>query len=135
MKDALKHQIARQGLNDRIFLMGSRDQAELADWYRAADVLALPSRSEGFPNVLLEALACGLPFVASRVGGILEIADCGVGRLVPVGDVEHLVESLRAAIAEARDPAAILAPALRSHTQVIDELEDVLRRLLLVSSK
>jgi glycosyltransferase involved in cell wall biosynthesis len=134
-EDALKQQIARQGLDDRVFLPGPRDHAELADWYRAADVLALPSRSEGYPNVLLEAQACGLPFVASRVGGIPEIAERGVGRLVPVGDVAQLAQSLRAAIAEARDRPAGGTPALRSHAQAIDELEDVLRRLPPVDPK
>ena len=58
-----------------ITFVGPKLHDELPDWYRAADLTVLPSRSEGLPNVLRESLACGTPFVASNVGGIPEIAD------------------------------------------------------------
>jgi glycosyltransferase involved in cell wall biosynthesis len=61
-------------LGDSVRFAGARPHAELADWYRAADLLVLPSRSEGVPNVLLEALACGTPFVASDVGSVASLA-------------------------------------------------------------
>jgi teichuronic acid biosynthesis glycosyltransferase TuaC len=54
----------------------------------------LPSRSEGIPNVLREAMACGRPFVATRVGGIPEIASGEAGRLVPAGDIVELASAL-----------------------------------------
>lgn len=96
---------------------GSKPQETLPDWYRAADVFALPSDSEGVPNVLLEASACGLPYVASNVGGIHEIADRGHGTLVPVGDVAALALALEAAL-NAKRPVAILA---RTREACIDE--------------
>jgi glycosyltransferase involved in cell wall biosynthesis len=132
METALRRQIARSGLEERVRLVGPRPQVELADWYRAADVLVLPSRSEGFPNVLLEATACGLPFVASRVGGIPEIAEHTAGRLFPVGDVDQQAESLREALAEApRCPVGLDTPQ-RDHEQAVSELEDLFTRVLLV---
>ena len=63
------------GLSTRITFVGPKLHEELPAWYRAADLTVLPSRSEGLPNVLRESLACGTPFVASNVGGIVEIAD------------------------------------------------------------
>ena len=68
-------QAEAHGLSAHITFVGPKLHNELPDWYRAADLTVLPSRSEGLPNVLRESLACGTPFVASNVGGIKEIAD------------------------------------------------------------
>ncbi len=95
LRGNLERDVARAGLTDRVRFVGPRPHAQLPDWYRAADVFVLPSRSEGVPNVLLEAAACGTPFVASRVGGIPEIAHLGESRLVPPGDVRQLAGALR----------------------------------------
>ena len=82
------------GLEGQFRLNGSQQQTRLADWYRAADVIALPSLSEGIPNVLLEAISCGKPFVASRVGGIPEIADPICDQLVSQNNSEELAEAI-----------------------------------------
>ena len=84
--DLLQRQIRQLKLDDHVKLQGGQPQSALADWYQAADVVVLPSLSEGIPNVLLEAMACGTPFVASNVGGIPEIADPLVHSLVPPGE-------------------------------------------------
>ena len=79
-------QVKAHGLSAHITFVGPKLQDELPDWYRAADLTVLPSRSEGLPNVLRESLACGTPFVASDVGGISEIADPDSSLLVPSED-------------------------------------------------
>ncbi|HEY3933841.1 MAG TPA: glycosyltransferase [Gemmatimonadales bacterium] len=78
---------------DSIWFVGNVRHDQLADWYRAADVVVLPSRSEGIPNVLLEGLACGTPFIASDVGGVRSLAsDPSV--VVPPGDTAALARAL-----------------------------------------
>jgi glycosyltransferase involved in cell wall biosynthesis len=69
----LEEMIASACLQDHIQLIGEVPHAELALWYSAADVFCLASGREGWPNVLLEALACGRPVVATAVGGVPEI--------------------------------------------------------------
>ncbi len=83
LKPELQAQINRLGLQETVELRGSQSQLELAEWYRAADMTVLTSLSEGVPNVLLESVACGTPFVATHVGGVPEIADLRHDRLVP----------------------------------------------------
>jgi glycosyltransferase involved in cell wall biosynthesis len=63
--------------------------------YHEADVFALPTHREGFPNTLLEAMAAGLPCVACPVGAVPEMLEDGCGESVPVGDALALRESLR----------------------------------------
>lgn len=92
---ALEKQIAELGLQTRVELRGGQPQSALGDWYRAADLVVLPSLSEGIPNVLLEAMACGASFVASNVGGIPEIADPERDQLVPSGQPLTLADAIR----------------------------------------
>jgi teichuronic acid biosynthesis glycosyltransferase TuaC len=73
----------RLGVGERVHLAGAVLNEQLAAWYSAADVLVLASSREGWPNVLLESMACGTPVVSTRVGGTPEIVGNSVaGRLV-----------------------------------------------------
>lgn len=63
------------GVADRVSFLGAQPQEVLRDYYSAADVLVLASAREGWANVLLEAMACGTPAIAPRVGGIPEVLD------------------------------------------------------------
>jgi len=88
------------GVADRVRLPGHANRETLRRAFSEASVLAMPSRSEGMPLTLLEAMACGLPPVASAVGGVPEIVTQNVGRLVPPEDPNALAEALGAALAE-----------------------------------
>jgi len=78
----LKCQVAERGLEGRVRFAGALSQQHLIEYYNAADALVLASSREGMPNVVLEAMACGLPVVATSVGGIPEVLDATVGRLI-----------------------------------------------------
>jgi glycosyltransferase involved in cell wall biosynthesis len=98
----LQGQARNLGLHDVVHFHGPKPHDELPDWYRGADLFVLPSRSEGVPGVLMEAMACGTPFVASRVGGVPEVADLGNGRLAPPGDIEQMADAIREVLTRPR---------------------------------
>ncbi len=101
----------------RVRFLGPLPPDRVALAYRAADVLVLPSEREGWPNVVTEALASGLPVVASRVGGIPEILGEPVpghlGAMVAPGDVAGFEHALRARLAAPPDRAAVRTFAQR----------------------
>jgi glycosyltransferase involved in cell wall biosynthesis len=98
---------------------------EVAIWMAAADLVTLPSYMEGCPNVVLEALACGRPVVATRVGGIPEIMSDACGRLVPPRDPAALAEALGSVLDQTWDAEAISAHWSRSWATVAAELRAV----------
>ncbi len=104
LRGELLSEVSRRGLGGQIRFVGTLPHEQLAPWFRAADVTVLPSRSEGIPNVLLESLACGTPFVASNVGGIGEIADYPVARLVAPERPAELAAALQDSLA---NPATV----------------------------
>jgi len=100
---------------------GTRPPAEVARWMCASDLVTLPSYSEGHPNVLVEALACGRPVVATPVGGIPEVVDAASGVLVPARDPAALAEGLRQALERDWDEAALARRFSRDWRQVAQD--------------
>jgi glycosyltransferase involved in cell wall biosynthesis len=95
----LEAEIARLGLAEHVLLAGER--RDVPELLAGADLFVLSSRSEGLPVSVLEAMAAGLPVIASRVGGLPElVADGETGMLVEAGDVDELAAALRLLLAE-----------------------------------
>jgi glycosyltransferase involved in cell wall biosynthesis len=101
------------GFADRVLFVPPTDQIQ--DYFRAADIYVMPSLREGLPIALLEAMACGLPCVASRLPGATDVMiEDGVnGRLVPVGDVEAFAAAIAGLLAAPQDAAHLGAAARR----------------------
>lgn len=88
-------------------LTGALTATRVAEWMAAADLVTLPSYSEGHPNVLVEALACGRPVVSCPVGGVPEVVDDACGVLVPPRDAAALAAGLGAVLARDWDEGAL----------------------------
>ena len=107
LADALGARAERLGIAERVRLVGEVAHDAVPRWLQAADVVALPSVAEGFPNSVREALACGRPVVATPVGDLPRVITPDVGRLVPVGDVPGLAAALAGALTAPWDAARI----------------------------
>lgn len=91
----VRMQIAQLGIQDKFRLAGFVSDADLPSYYNAGDLFVLPSKSgEGLPLVALEAMACGLPVLATDVGGIREILLNDYGKLVPPNQPELLADAI-----------------------------------------
>jgi len=99
LREEMGSAIEREGYRHMVDLRGREAPAEVARWMNAADLLCLTSHNEGFPNVILEAMACGLKVVSTDVGGILELVDRPErGLLTPAGNPGAYVHALEQAL-------------------------------------
>jgi glycosyltransferase involved in cell wall biosynthesis len=101
-EEELRLRAATLALGDRVTFAGRKPQEELARLMADSAVVVLPSRAESFGAVLVEALACGTPVVATRCGGPEDIVTPEVGELVPVGNTEALADALSRVLSRAR---------------------------------
>lgn len=108
----LEAQVARLGLQAHVRFLGTRKPEELSGVLSAADVFVLATRNEGWANVFLEAMACGLPVVTTNVGGNAEVV-CRpeLGSVVPFGDADALGTALAEALGKPWNRQAIRAYA------------------------
>lgn len=134
--DQLKARVAEAGLSDRILFLPEVSVDRMADWYRVLDLYVAPQRWEGFGLTPLEAMACGVPVVATTVGAFPEIVTPQTGALVPPDDIP----ALAAGVAPFLDDAQIrqgAGTAARAHVENGFRLQDeadaliaIYRRLL-----
>jgi glycosyltransferase involved in cell wall biosynthesis len=94
LKPELEQLAAHLGIASHIKFLGKKDPQQLADLYRRHHLLVLPSATEALPSVLTEAMLSGLPFVASRVGGIPEQSG-GYGVVLAQRDAGHIAKAIR----------------------------------------
>jgi len=123
-------------LNDMVIFLGKRGQDTLPYYYSAAEVVVMPSHYESFGMVALEAMACGTPVIASRVGGLAYLVKDGeTGYFVPAQDPEALAEKLRSLFVdhELREAfgaqAAAYAKGFRWEV-IVEQMVNVYRELL-----
>ena len=113
----LEAQIRKHELEKRVWLYGER--ADIVTWLSAFDIDCLPSLWEGLPNTLLEAMALGLPVVASSVDGVPEVIENGkTGLLVPPAAPAALAKALNAL---AEDPARRAALGAAAHASIMEK--------------
>ncbi|EEX09131.1 lipopolysaccharide core biosynthesis mannosyltransferase LpsB [Ruegeria lacuscaerulensis ITI-1157] len=113
----LKDKVARAGLSDRILFKPEVTVDRIAQWYQVLDLFIAPQRWEGFGLTPLEAMACGVPVVATDVGAFSEIVtDPTLGRVVPPGDIPALAAAAAEMLA-ARDSLARAGQAARAHVE------------------
>lgn len=115
----LRDRIDAAGLSDRIRFCGEVPVDEVADWYRALDLFVAPQRWEGFGLTPLEAMACGVPVLATRVGAFEELlVDGETGRLVDRDDTPAMTQALDDALS---NPTMLARWSAAARTHVVDD--------------
>ena len=99
-RPALERLVRERGLGQRVRILGNRPHAEVARLMAAADVMLLPSRSEGLATVWVEALACGTPVVSTDVGGIREVLDRPQAGAIVAPDPAAIAEAVGSILAD-----------------------------------
>lgn len=122
----LQERAGKLAVDANVIFPGACDSETVARWLGACNVFALPSYAEGSPNVIIEALNCGRPVVASRVGGIPELFEADAGLLVPARDAQALAAALDEALAKQWDDLAIAQRYRRPWSDLAREMGDVL---------
>jgi len=130
MKAELVALVEQAGLQGRVRIPGGQPPDQVAEWICASDVLTLPSWSEGYPNVVVEGLACGRPVVATDVGGTREILNDRNGILIPPRQADVLQKALEQALSTNWDRAAIARDMQRTWDDVAQETLQVCRQVV-----
>ncbi len=122
-KALVETQMKAQGLEDAVRMPGWVPNDDVHRYYAAADVFIMPSDEEGFPRVLLEAQAVGVPFVATDVGGVLDIVTPTQAQyVVPKGDMLAFAECIVAILSDPDSSTALSAEGLHNVQQYAVEL-------------
>jgi glycosyltransferase involved in cell wall biosynthesis len=131
----LAEEIKKLGIGRNVSFVNPCPSAGVAQWMAASDVCTLPSYREGCPNVVIEALSCGRPVVATNVGGIPDLVDENSGVLIAPHDADALARALSAALNRSWDAQKISQHRQRSWEQVAQETFEVCAALLPAKSR
>jgi glycosyltransferase involved in cell wall biosynthesis len=137
-EESLRQEVSRRGLDGKVSFLGYvKHDGHLLDLYRESDVFILPSLTEGWPQSLLEAMACGIPVVATRVGGIPQmVADGENGLLIDPASPEAICDAVTRLVDDFRLRIRLIERGLstvRKHTlgaerdRIINRVEEFLR--------
>jgi glycosyltransferase involved in cell wall biosynthesis len=118
----LEQDIRSNHAESYIHLPGACTPSDVPTWISASNLIALPSYAEGCPNIILEALACGRPVVATHVGGIPEIMDEQCGRLVLPRQTVELATAISSVLDREWEPHALSARQTRTWENTADEM-------------
>jgi teichuronic acid biosynthesis glycosyltransferase TuaC len=110
---ALRQEAQALGIADRVRFLGALPHADIARWLAAADVMCLPSSSEGLANAWVEALACGTPVVTTNVGGARELMDRPEAGRIVEPETEAIATAISELLAANYDPFAVRKTAER----------------------
>jgi N-acetyl-alpha-D-glucosaminyl L-malate synthase BshA len=134
-RSAAEYLAMRHGVQDHIHFLGKQDNVN--ELLPLADLMIMPSEMESFGLAALEAMACGVPAIATRVGGVSELIDDGItGRLFEVGDVEGMAAAAIALLKDRTDLSTMAYAARRTAqdrfcaTRIIPLYEEYYQRVI-----
>lgn len=126
MMAALKAQARQLNIANKVTFLGNINYDDVPQWLNHCQALILPSYHEGVPNVLLEAMACGKPIIATNVGGIPEIIDESIcGKLIPIKNSQAVANAITELLKKSWDKDEIQKHSLnfswqKNKTQLLD---------------
>jgi glycosyltransferase involved in cell wall biosynthesis len=129
-RKTMEERAAAGGIADRLLFTGRLTSTEIARWLAASDVFCLPSHSEGCPNAVIEAIACGRPVVGTRVGGFPDLVSESCGFLVEPRHPAQLANALAEALRRSWCPERISSQFGRSWEDAAKETWQICRDLL-----
>ena len=136
LKAKLQQQVVTLNLTSRVHFTGNIQQDELPGYYASADALVLASSREGMPNVLLEAIACGTPVIASDVGGSKEVINSPeVGELLSHRSSNSIVKALTLVLSKNSSTEKVRAYAQRYGWQTTTEQQYRLLTKIAINKK
>ncbi len=134
-RDELEHITKENGVTEDIFFVGQKSREEILQFYQNADIFIFPSQKEGMPNVVLEAMACGLPVVMTPCQGAKELID-GNGYISSIGEFSNKVIELvnddkkrKAMGGRSRERACKLFGWGRTASNYVDIMQNILQTL------